>query len=45
MKFTGYKWWEHKNPSYRESCFRKAIQETRELNAQYTYLIKHINKT
>jgi len=43
MEFTGYKWWEHKNPAYREACFRKAVQETTELNRQYVYLIKHIN--
>ncbi len=45
MEFTGHKWWEHKNTSYREACFRKAIQETRELNSQYVYLMKHIKTT
>ena len=42
-KFTGYKWWEHKNPTYRESSFRKGIQETIELKGQYDYFIKREN--
>jgi hypothetical protein len=33
--FTGYKWWEQKNPSYREACKRQAVRETIELKEQY----------
>ena len=38
--FTGYRWWEQKNKPYRESCFRKSIQETIELKKNYDYFIK-----
>lgn len=38
--FTGYKWWEQKNPSYREACFRQAVKETVELKEQYDYFIE-----
>jgi len=33
--FTGYKWWEQKNLSYREACKRQAVRETIELKEQY----------
>lgn len=25
---SGHRWWEHKNPAYRKSCFRQAVKET-----------------
>mgnify|MGYP001084878718 CR=1 FL=1 len=42
--FTGYRWWEQKNPAYREACFRKSIKETIELKGKYDYFIKQTNK-
>lgn len=39
--FTGYKWWEHKNPAFKQACFNKALKETVELKKQYDYFIKH----
>jgi hypothetical protein len=38
--FTGYKWWEQKNPAYKEACRRQAIKETIKLKGQYDYFIK-----
>lgn len=43
-KFTGYRWWEQKNPAYRKACFRQASRELIELNKQYTYFIKMTQK-
>ena len=37
--FTGYRWWEHKNPSYKESCRRQAIRELIELKGKYDYFM------
>jgi hypothetical protein len=37
--FTGFRWWEQKNPSYRESCRKQAIRETIELKGNYDYFI------
>ena len=31
--FTGKFWWKHENPSYRQSCKNRAIEELMELNA------------
>ena len=42
--FTGNKWWEHKNPSYRESCKRQAIRELIVLKSNYDYFIKRTSK-
>jgi len=42
--FTGNKWWEHKNPDYKEACKRKAIREMIELKGQYDYFIKQTSK-
>lgn len=41
--FTGYKWWEQKNPAYREACKQKASEELIELNGKYNYFIKQTN--
>ena len=38
--FTGFRWWDQKNKAYRESCRKKAIQETIELKINYDYFIK-----
>jgi hypothetical protein len=40
-QLTGYRWWEQKNPSYREACRRQATNETIELKGQYDYFIKN----
>ncbi len=42
--FTGERWWEQKNPAYREACFRKASQELIEMNIGYDYFIKQTTK-
>ena len=42
--FTGERWWKHKNPRYREACFRKASQELIEMKIGYDYLMKHNEK-
>ena len=41
---TGHRWWEQKNPAYRESCKRQASKDTIELKGQYDYFIKQTNK-
>jgi len=41
--FTGYRWWEQKNPAYREACRRKASRELIELKIGYDYFIKQTN--
>ena len=41
---TGHRWWEQKNPAYRKSCFRKAVEETTELKGQFDFFIKQTNK-
>lgn len=38
--FTGNRWWEQKNPAYKEACKRKATAELVELKGQYDYFIK-----
>ena len=38
--FTGNRWWEHKNPSYREACKRQATRELIELKGKYDYFVK-----
>jgi hypothetical protein len=38
--FSGYRWWEQKSEPYRESCRKKAIQETVELKGKFDYFIK-----
>ena len=42
--FTGNKWWEQKNPSYRESCKKQAIRELIISKGQYDYFIKRTSK-
>ena len=42
--FNSKKWWQQKNPSYREACFRKAVKDTVELKGQYDYFIKITNE-
>ena len=41
--FSGKRWWEQKNPAYRESCFRKSLKESVELKGKYDYFIKLTN--
>ena len=38
--FTGYRYWEQKNPAYREACKRQASKELIELKGEYDYFIK-----
>ena len=40
INLTGCKWWEHKNPAYRESCRRQAIRDNIQFKSEYDYLIK-----
>lgn len=42
--FSGHKWWEQKNPAYREACFRQAVRETIKINKNYNYFIKQTKK-
>ncbi len=42
--FTGDKYWEHKNPAYRESCFRKHCNELVILKGKYDFFIKETSK-
>ncbi len=39
-RFTGEKYWEHKNQAYKEACFNKFNDELVELKGQYDYFIK-----
>ena len=40
INFTGYRWWEQKNPSFRECCRKKATQELIEMKIGYDFFIK-----
>lgn len=42
--FTGYRWWEHKNPAYRKSCFRQAARETTIHAYERDAIIEFLNK-
>jgi hypothetical protein len=44
INLTGYKWWEHKNPSYRESCRRQAIRDGVQFKSEYDFFIKQTVK-
>ena len=42
--FSGYRWWEQKNPSFRDACRRKASEELIEMKVEYDYFIKKTSK-
>lgn len=42
--FTGYRWWEQKNPAYRKSCFRQAARETTIHAYERDAIIEFLNK-
>tara|TARA_R110002167_G_scaffold290181_4_gene495222 strand:+ start:170 stop:307 length:138 start_codon:yes stop_codon:yes gene_type:complete len=42
--FTGFRWWDQKNPAYRESCKKQASRETIELKSNYDYFITKTNQ-
>ena len=41
--FTCYRWWEQKNPAYREASKRQASVELIEMKIEYDYFIKRTN--
>lgn len=41
--FESNKWWEQKNPAFRQACFRLASKELIELKGKYDYFIKQTN--
>ncbi len=45
INLTGYKWWEHKNPAYREACRLQAIRDNIQFKSEYDFFIKQtVNK-